>query len=335
MRLPQVSVLLPVRNEAEHLPATLASLYRQSLTDWELVAVDDGSSDATATILSNAAAEDSRIKLFKRPAQGLVAALNFGLEQCRAKLVARLDGDDICHPRRLEQQYATMNQDPRLDLLGCRVRHFPRPQLQGGMLAYESWQNSLLEHRQIQRDLFVESPFAHPSVIYRKEAVTSLGGYREMEWAEDYDLWLRMAETGARFARLPQTLLYWRDRPQRLTRTASNCSLAAFRRCKIHFLRRGPLANSDSVWIWGAGSEGKLWRKSLAEVGIKVSGWIDVDSKKIGRDLHRAQVVSHLDIPAEHPLILACVGTRGVRKQIRDFCATAGMLEGTDYLCVA
>ncbi len=331
---PKVSILLPLRNEASSLPAALNSLFRQTFADWELIAVDDGSTDTTFSILQQEARKDSRLKIFKRPATGLVAALNFGLEQCLAPLVARMDGDDICHPQRLEYQYSTMQQNPQLDLLACRVRHFPRPRLQEGMLAYEKWQNALLDHQQIERDLFVESPFAHPSVMYRKQKVCNLGGYRVMDWAEDYDLWLRMAETGARFARLPQTLLYWRDRPQRLTRTAAHCTLDAFRKCKAHFLRRRWLADTSQVWLWGAGLEGKLWRKVLAREEINVCGWIDVDPKKICQKIHQAQVIAPAQIPTNPPFILVCVGTRGARQQIRDYCDSHGMAEGQDYLCV-
>lgn len=334
MSMPAVSILMPLRNEALHLPAALASLHRQRFGNWELVAIDDGSRDATGELLVEAARKDRRIRVFEQPAQGLVPALNFGLAQCRAPLVARLDGDDICHPQRLELQLAQMQRTPELTLLGSRVRHFPRPQLQGGMLAYERWQNELLDHDQISRNLFVESPFAHPSVIYRRAAVIEEGGYREMPWAEDYDLWLRLAERGAHFARLPQVLLYWRDRPDRLTRTASNCSLEAFRRCKVHFLRRGHLRDTDTVWIWGAGVEGKAWRKVLREIGIGVGGWIDIDPNKIGQTIHGAKVLSPQQIPARHPLILVCVGARGARTLIRDFCVEAGLQEERDYLCV-
>ncbi len=334
MTSPKISVLMPVRDEAHHLPAALTSLTRQTFDDWELIAVDDGSQDATLSILQKAANADQRIKVFKRPPAGLVASLNFGLERCRASLVARMDGDDICHPQRLERQYVAMQQDPKLDLLGCCVRHFPRPRLQAGMLAYEKWQNALLNQAQIERNLFVESPFAHPSVMYHKQKVTDLGGYRDMAWVEDYDLWLRMAETGARFARLPQTLLYWRDRPQRLTRTADNCSLDAFRRCKAHFLRRRWLADVGQVWLWGAGMEGKFWRKILNETGIEVSGWIDIDPRKIGQQIHRARVIAPEQIPIKHPPILICVGVRGARQQIRDYCNSSGLVEGQDYICV-
>ena len=101
------------------------------------------------------------------------------------------------------------------------------------MAAYEAWQNGLTDHDSILRDLYVESPFAHPSVVYRREPVERAGGYRALGWPEDYDLWLRLAAAGARFARLPEVLLYWRDRPERFTRTDPACTLEAFRACRI------------------------------------------------------------------------------------------------------
>jgi glycosyltransferase involved in cell wall biosynthesis len=101
--VPLVSVLMPVRNEERFLPAALASLRAQTFRDWELVAVDDHSTDRTAAILERAAGEDRRIRMLRPPERGLVPALNAGLAACKAPLVARMDGDDICHPRRLEK----------------------------------------------------------------------------------------------------------------------------------------------------------------------------------------------------------------------------------------
>jgi hypothetical protein len=185
-----------------------------------------------------------------------------------------MDGDDIAHPDRLLLQKCELDNHPELDLIACRVRHFPRPQLTNGMRYYESWQNRQLQHPDIMRDLYVETPFAHPSVMYRRQSVARIGGYRDLDWAEDYDLWLRMALAGCRFSRLPDIMLYWRDRPERLTRTASNCTPAAFRACKAHYLKQDFLTGRAEVTLWGAGSEDKAWRKTLAAVNIRVSRWL-------------------------------------------------------------
>jgi glycosyltransferase involved in cell wall biosynthesis len=332
--MPRVSILMPVRNEERHLPAALASLFRQSLNDWELVAVDDGSTDGTAGILRAAARGDRRVRVLSRPPAGLVPALNAGLSLCRAPLVARMDGDDICHPRRLEDQVRLLAKMPGLTLAACAVRHFPRPGLQGGMKAYEKWQNALLHHDEICRDLFVESPFAHPSVVFRREAVERVGGYRDRGWAEDYDLWLRLAAQGARFARLPRTLLFWRDRPERLTRTAGHCTLEAFRACKAHHLKKGFLQEEKTVTLWGAGLEGKAWRKTLSAEGIAVNRWAEVDPRKIGQTIHGAPVVPLDELSPGVGKILVTVGAKGARSQVRSWACKAGLIEGRDFLCV-
>ncbi|HEY7746404.1 MAG TPA: glycosyltransferase [Desulfuromonadales bacterium] len=334
MTKPAVSILMPVRNEERCLPVALDSLFRQTYIDWELVAVDDGSTDATPALLAEAARRDPRVRNIPRPAEGLVPALNAGLAACRAPLVARMDGDDVSHPRRLERQVAHLAAHPGIGLVATAVRHFPRPQLQGGMLAYEAWQNGLVDHAAILCNLFVESPFAHPSVLFRRDVVERAGGYRQMGWPEDYDLWLRLARDGVRFARLPEILLFWRDRPERFTRTAAACSLVAFRACKAHHLRQGFLRDTAEVTLWGAGMEGKAWRQALAAEGVRVGRWLEVDRRKIGQTIHGAPVVGIEALrPGDGPLLIT-VGARGARQQVRAFAAKAGLTEGVDYLCV-
>ncbi|MDO3379601.1 glycosyltransferase [Geoalkalibacter halelectricus] len=334
MSYPQVSILLAVRNEQSYLPAALASLQAQTLSDWELIAVDDGSRDATAAILAAAARRDRRIRLFRRPWRGLVAALNYGLARCRAPLIARMDGDDLCHPRRLQLQASFLRRHPDIGLVATAVRHFPRHRISDGMRAYESWQNDLIDPQDIQRDLYVESPFAHPSVMLRKRILAQAGGYQDHPWAEDYDLWLRLARLGVRFARLPQVLLFWRDRPRRLTRTAPQCSAAAFRACKIHHLRQGFLRHATAVTLWGAGMEGKAWRKALDAAGIGVTRWIEVDRRKIGQRIHGAPVLGAEELHPGGPPLLVTIGARNARPQVRAWAAKKGLCEGRDFMVV-
>ena len=334
MTPPRISILLPVRNEEQLLPAALTSLRRQTCREWELVCVDDGSSDSTPAILREAAGQDPRIRILGTGGRGLVAALNEGLAACRGELVARMDGDDISHPRRLELQAAAMAADPATGLVACSFRHFPRQQVRMGMRAYEEWQNALDTHEAIIRDMYVESPFVHPSVMFRKNLVDAVGGYRETGWAEDYDLWLRLAAAGVRFARLSRTLFFWRERPERATRTSPEYTVEAFRACKAHHLLRGFLKGEREVTLAGAGLEGRAWMRTLAREGVGVSLWVDVDPRKIGRELHGARVVGPADVVPGTQKMLATVGTRGAREQIRDWANGAGFREGSDFVCV-
>jgi glycosyltransferase involved in cell wall biosynthesis len=304
------------------------------MTSWELVAVDDCSDDATPAILAEAARRDCRVRVMQSPGRGLVTALNAGLAACRAELVARMDGDDISHPRRLELQAAALDADPAIGLVACSFRHFPRHLIKKGMLAYEAWQNALVSNDEILRDLFVESPFVHPGVMFRKEAVAVIGGYRNMGWAEDYDLWLRLAAAGIRFARLRQALLFWRDRPQRATRNLPEYTSSAFRACKIHHLQNGFLKGTMDLILAGAGLEGRAWCRALGQQGIGVSLWVDVDPRKIGRTLHGSPVVGFGEVSPGMGRMLITVGTRGAREGVRESARRAGFHENEDFLCV-
>ena len=333
MNSPLVSILMPVRNEERFLKSALASIRAQTFKQWELVVVDDGSTDATAGILE-AFAADPRVKVLMNRQKGLVNALNYGFSECTAPFVARMDGDDVSHPERLKTQLDLFAANPDVGLVASSFRHFPRREIKVGMLAYEEWQNTLLSHDRIMADLFVESPFVHPGVMFRREILSALGGYRDMGWAEDYDLWLRMAHAGVRFARSEKPLLFWRDRPQRATRTMIEYTAEAFRRCKIHHLQKGFLLGEKEVILAGAGKEGRAWQRALAEVGIKVSLWVDVDPKKRGRILHGAEIVAAEDLKSIPGRMLVTVGTRGARAGIREWACRTGFRESTDFICV-
>ena len=333
--MPRISILMPVHNEERYLQAALDSLYRQTLADWELVAVDDGSDDGTLRVLDIAVSLDSRVRIIRLERGGLVAALNAGLEECRAPLLARMDGDDICHPRRFELQAEYLDEHPNIGLVACNFRHFRRNSLKEGMIAYETWQNALLDHKLIMRDLFVESPFVHPSIMTRRLIMEHMCGYNDTGWPEDYDLWLRMAASGIRFARLPQTLFFWRDHPERATRTMDEYSSNAFRTCKLHHLRQGFLKNITEVVIAGAGVEARAWQRLLAASGILVSHWLDVDPRKIGRTLHGAAVTRPEDLELAGRKMIAAIGVRGAREQFRNVSEKLGWLEGVDFVCVA
>jgi glycosyltransferase involved in cell wall biosynthesis len=333
--LPRISVLMPVRNEERYLRAALDSLSRQTFTQWELVAVDDGSSDATPAILAAAARDDSRIRVIRLDGEGLVAALNAGLPLCNAPLLARMDGDDVCHPRRFESQACFLDTHPEIGLVASSFRHFPRTGLRRGMIDYERWQNSLENHSLISHDLFVESPFVHPGIMTRREIVAQVGGYRDCGWAEDYDLWLRMAAAGTRFARLPEPLFFWRDHPERATRTSDTYALDAMRRCKFHHLRRGFLSGVTELVIAGAGREARAWQRLLAADGVRVTHWLDIDPRKIGRLLHGAPVLHSEDFEPAGSRMIVAIGLRGARQQFRSVAIKRGWREGEDFVCVA
>jgi glycosyltransferase involved in cell wall biosynthesis len=336
VKIPRVSVLLPVRNAAETLPECLASLAGQTLEDHEVLAVDDHSADGSRSILEGAARADPRVRLLDNPGRGLVAALGAAAAAARAPLLARMDADDVSHRDRLAAQVARLDGDPDLDVLGTRVRLFGGASLNEGMRAYVDWLNALLDHDAIARDLYVESPLAHPSVMMRSSLLARLGGYRDFDGPEDYDLWLRAHAAGARFAKLPEVLLDWRDAPGRLSRTDPRYAAVRFRDVKIQALERGPLSRRPRAVLWGAGPVGKGWSKALAARGHEVAAFVEVHPGRLGQRIHGRPVVT-VDAAAVlgDALHLAAVGQPGAREEIRRHAARLGLRDGHDLIAVA
>jgi glycosyltransferase involved in cell wall biosynthesis len=338
--MPAVSVLLPCYNAEATLAEALGSLVSQTFSDFEIVAVDDGSSDASPVLLQAWAGRDRRIRVLSQPHAGIVATLTAGLQACSAPLVARMDADDRAHPERLALQAAYLHAHLETALVSCRVAAFPPEGVREGFQVYLEWQNALLDDATIRREIFVESPLAHPSVTFRKAEVLAVGGYQERGWPEDYDLWLRLYLAGARFAKLPETLLDWREHPARLTRTDSRYSLENFLRLKAYYLVRGPLAGRDAVILWGAGMMGRRLSKQLARQGAPLAAFVDIDPRKIGRTRRGLPVLAPQELPGEwarhaHPVVLGAVGARGGRVLVRAQLNDLGLQEGRDWWSAA
>jgi glycosyltransferase involved in cell wall biosynthesis len=337
---PSISVLLPVYNGEEFLEECLGSLTEQSLEDFEVVAVDDGSTDATAVILKRWSDQDTRFRVLARPHSGLVETLNTGLANCRGEFVARMDADDRAHSRRFEMQLRAFDEDPDLDVVACLVSHFPDETLRQGLRIYEAWLNSLVTHDQILRERFIESPIPHPAAMVRRSVLDEAGGYREVGFPEDYDLWLRLAAAGKRFGKVPETLYYWRHHEARLTFTDPRYAVERFLACKAHHLAEGPLRGVERVIVWGSGQTGRRLSKHLIREGASVTGFIDIDPAKIGgtlrgRPIHPPEKLQELLRETESRIVLAAVSSRGARALIRQQLEALGLLETVDFWCVA
>ncbi len=335
---PTVSVVLPVRDAVATLGDALASLRAQTLPDWECLVVDDGSRDGSPELARRLAAEDPRIRVLVRLARGLVAALNEGCAHARGRFLARLDADDVCHPERLAEQVAWLERDPSLDLVSCLVRFGGDRLRQAGFARHVDWLNTLLTPEAIARERFIESPVAHPSVMFRRETFYRRGGYRDGPFPEDYELWLRWLEQGARFAKVPRELLLWNDSPRRLSRRDPRYAPEALARVKAPYLARTVERTraGRAVWVWGAGRESRRRLKPLRDEGLTWAGFVDVDRKKWGRHRDGRPVVGPDQLPPSvHALVLVNVGRTGARDLIRTRLDAAGYVEARDFWVMA
>ncbi len=333
-------MLLPVRNAAATLPAALDSVRANRGASFEIVCVDDGSSDGSSAVLDAAARTDARVRVLRTPPRGIVAALNTGLAAARAPLVARMDADDEMHAERLAAQCALLDARADLALVGCGVEPFRTDGLGAGWRLYAEWVNAITTSEAIEREAFVECPVPHPTWTFRRDVVTALGGYRERPWPEDLDLLYRLLVSGARAGKVPRVLHRWRDHPDRLSRRDPRYSRQAFARAKAHFLPR--LHPMPAAVVWGAGKTGRRFARLLADERLATRAFVDVHPARIGRRWRGIPILSPAELPARAPgwraeglRVLGAVASRGARAEIRAELVAAGLREGPDFLLVA
>jgi hypothetical protein len=227
----------------------------------------------------------------------LVRALNTGLSEARAGVIARMDADDICGLERLRKQFDALALHPDIDLVSCLVEPVSDTAMTAGMRTYLSWVNACVSAVQISRGLLVESPLPHPSVMFRANPVARLGGYREYDGPEDYDLWLRMDREGMQMMKVEECLLQWRFHGGNLTRCDRRYSRGAFLERKIeHVLDlaiRGKLFYGNRrLRICGTGLAGRRLNRRFRKHGIGIDSFVDIDPSRAGKTCQEIPVVS-------------------------------------------
>lgn len=236
--LPSVSVVMPVFNAERFVGEAIRSILEQTFRDFELIIIDDGSTDGSEAAIRTFT--DPRIRYHHQTNQGIARALNTGISMARAPLIARQDADDISLPRRLERQVAFMAEHPDIGLLGTWAEVIHADGLPKGVLEHGT------DHLRIRYLLLFDSAFVHPSVLFRKDLFLQAGPYDpDPAIFEDLELWHRMVPL-TRAANLPEHLLIYRDVPTGLT-NSTNIGLERLMECRRrHFRRDFPEINPSA-----------------------------------------------------------------------------------------
>jgi glycosyltransferase involved in cell wall biosynthesis len=207
--LATISVLIPVYNVATYVAEAIASIQSQTISDIEMVIVDDGSTDGTLQIVEQIASADSRIKVVRTARnQGLPLALNLGLSHCRAPFIARMDGDDVALPARLEKQLQYLEKHPDIALVGCATTAIDE---RGQAIPGLGVSRKPVTQEEISNTVLLAPPCSH-IWLARREVYDTLSGYRQILVAEDYDFLLRAIYCGFRVTNLPEPLMKIRTR---------------------------------------------------------------------------------------------------------------------------
>lgn len=325
----RVGWLIPVRDAARWLGEAVRSALDECGPDDEVLVVDDGSRDDPLSVLPS----DRRLRVIRQPPLGIVAAMNRGLAELSTPLIARLDADDVALPGRIAAQRALLAADPGLAAVGGRARmRADTGDVPEGMRVYTEWVNSLDDPRV---GILIESPLFHPAVLMRRDAALAVGGYRDGDFPEDYDLWLRYVAAGWRIGAVRDDVVLLRDRPGRLTRTDPRYARKAFLPLKQDWVARVLLPERRRVVVWGAGKAGTPWIRWLVQQGHDVPVALDL---KHGTTRQGVPVLSPDVLPTlTFDLLLVAVGARGARDEIRARIQAMRpeLVEGRDWWAVA
>ncbi len=328
----KVSVVMPVYNAESTVLQALDSLRAQSFQSMEIIVVNDGSTDGTLDILR----QQPDIKLLDHSHRGIVPALNDGLAAANGKYIARMDADDLCHPERIEKQTSFLDAFPGIGIVGCRVAFGGDREQQAGYAAHVDWINELVEPDDIALNRFVESPFAHPSVIFRRELFEEYGAYRDGPFPEDYELWLRWMASGVKAGKVDEELVAWNDPPGRLSRTDARYSIDAFYKTKADYLFQWLEKNNPhhpNIIVWGAGRVTRKRVAILESYGLRITHYIDIKKRQLNCG---TPVILPNEIPNPTDcFVLPMVGKRGAREQIRAVLQQRGFTEGANCIFAA
>jgi glycosyltransferase involved in cell wall biosynthesis len=268
----RVTWLLPVKNAMPYLPETLASIEAQTYTNWEVLAWDDGSTDGTLEELKKWIPSRLPGRVIEGTPSGVGAALATLVEESTTELCARIDGDDINMPERLEEQVAFLENHPDVALVGSQFYALDEQGVANDTIT--EYDRAPLNHDDIVHSLFTRNTISHPSVMFRRSVVLDVGNYHALPNVEDYDLWLRMA-VRHKLANLNRPLIFYRLHSKSETRSK-------IREGTLQHLADECLAKHAPSLFGCTEDEARLLRKRQHPLSISIL-------YKIAKHLHQTQ----------------------------------------------
>ncbi|MFS4415643.1 glycosyltransferase family 2 protein [Maribacter sp. 2307ULW6-5] len=282
---PLVSILVPFKNTAEYVTECLDSVLAQTYAHWEVIAVNDGSTDQSRSLVSKYAQKDGRIALLDNQGKGIIPALRAAFAQSGGDLITRMDSDDIMQPNKLEVMVRALQAHGPKHLAIGQVRYFSHRGISNGYARYEAWLNGLTATGSNYSEIYKECVVPSPCWMVHREDLLQVRAFEPNRYPEDYDLTFRFYE--AQLACIPcdQVLHLWRDYDTRTSRTSEHYAQNYFLDIKLHYFLMLDRDPSVPLVVWGAGNKGKTIAKALVHKGVDFH-WICDNPNKIGKTIY-------------------------------------------------
>ncbi len=333
--MPAINVILPFFNAGKTLERAVESILNQNFTDFELILVNNNSTDKSLSIAERMAINDKRIKIITEKKQGVMHAFNTGVAASSAPFIARMDADDLAFKKRLMLEYEFLQQNQDYEAVCGQAEYKSNMPNTKGFRMYVNWVNALKNAHEISLNRFIESPVINPTAMFRRQTGEKYGFYYQGDFPEDYEMWLRWIKNGVKIGKINQALIQWNDSATRLTRTDKRYSSMAFYRIKTSYFFDWLKHNNPfhpEITIWGAGRTARRRARLLINKGIKVKEWVDVvDYKR-----KSTPYLHYSDLPkAGRRFVVSYVASRGARQKIRHYLQAKNYMEGEDFMMMA
>ena len=331
MKPPLISILIPFKNTANFLPECITSVIGQNYSNWELIIIDDNSTDASFSIVESYANTDSRIKLFKNTGQGIIEALRLALHKSTGELITRMDSDDIMTPNKLEVLSKNLIKHGKGHLAVGQVKYFSETGIGEGYAKYEKWLNGLIATGTNYTDIYKECVIPSPCWMVYKEDLLACGAFNPDRYPEDYDLAFRFYKQALKCIACNVVLHHWRDYEVRTSRTHEHYAENHFIELKLHYFLKLDYIKDKPLVVWGAGNKGKVLAKNLVKKEIAFH-WICNNPNKIGRDIY-GQILKPFSFleTIKNPQSIITVANSASQEYIKTYLKQQQMQPMKDY----
>lgn len=331
MENPLVSILIPFKNTAVFLDECLNSILKQTYSNWEVLAVDDNSSDESLKVVQGFSEKDSRIQILQNSGTGIIEALRTGYSKSQGSLITRMDSDDIMTANKLDVMTTSLLKYGKGHLAIGKVKYFSDRGISNGYERYEVWLNQLTKSGGNYSEIYKECVIPSPCWMAYREDFDSCGAFEPDRYPEDYDLAFRFYEKGLKCIPCNELLHYWRDYDTRTSRTSEHYAENYFLDIKLHYFLKLDYNTNRPLVVWGAGNKGKGITKSLIEEQIDFH-WVCDNPKKIGKSIYEKEM-QHFEFleTLQNPQCIVTVANQEAQKLIREYLGRFKLVSMKDY----
>lgn len=327
-----ISIILPVKDTEIYLEACLDSIISQTFTHWELIAVDDDSSDHSLIVLQEYAQRDKRIRVVSNPNPGLLEALRFGYSKSIGSLIHRMDSDDIMPETKLQLMHDAWVEKGMESLITGGTEYFSdHGEVGDGFKRYDAWLMEVARNQSHRTEMYRECVIPSNCWLVHREDFDAVGGFEPNTFPEDYDLCLRFITHPLTIIGIPQVLHYWRDRPDRISRNWEVYSDNRFFELKVNYFFRMQRDHLRALVVWGAGKNGKDLVRCIQQHTQEFI-WVCENEKKIGKNIYGVRLLdSGVIKKLIHPQIIIAVAGPVDQRDIEVQLKELDLIAGEDY----